>query len=239
MSDPHLGLLGLRADTRAVLAFYEAEATDGTITKKGSARQQFPLQFNPREYQVQAQAEWQTDSNNKGGVGQYKGTNPFTIGLEVFIDEPTRESMEAKCPKLVEQVDILLGSVHRFESSPLPPLLEFTWGPRSFQAVAKSVTAKYSMFSADGEPIRATCTLQLTVLPETWARQNPTSGTPRIDRAHRVVLGDSLASIAYEKYGDPTLWRAVALANGLDDPTRPPLGRYVVVPSRADAERMR
>ena len=106
-------------------------------------------------------------------------------------------------------------------------------------AIAQSVSAKYTMFANNGTPLRATCTLQLSVLPESWPRQNPTSGTPRIDRSHRVVLGDSLASIAYRKYGDPTLWRAIADANGIDDPTRLPLGEYLLVPARSDAERVR
>ena len=36
--------------------------------------------------------------------------------------------------------------------------------------------------------------------------------------SHQVVLGDSLASIANAEYGTPTLWRAIAAANELEDP---------------------
>ena len=35
-----------------------------------------------------------------------------------------------------------------------------------------------------------------------------------------VVAGDTLASIAYAEYGDPTMWRPLAAFNGIDDPLR-------------------
>jgi nucleoid-associated protein YgaU len=40
-----------------------------------------------------------------------------------------------------------------------------------------------------------------------------------------VVAGDSLASIAYREYGDPTMWRPLAAFNGIDDPLRAAAGR--------------
>ena len=48
--------------------------------------------------------------------------------------------------------------------------------------------------------------------------QNPTSGGYDATRAHTIVLGDSLASIANTEYGTPTVWRAIAIANRLEDP---------------------
>ena len=50
--------------------------------------------------------------------------------------------------------------------------------------------------------------------------QNPTTrGTAGL-RSHIVQDGDSLHSIAYESYGDPTRWRTIAEANEIDDPLR-------------------
>ena len=40
----------------------------------------------------------------------------------------------------------------------------------------------------------------------------------RCVRTHVVSDGDSLPSIAYAAYGDATQWRAIAEANGIDDP---------------------
>jgi nucleoid-associated protein YgaU len=64
---------------------------------------------------------------------------------------------------------------------------------------------------------------------EPW-RQNPTSGGRHVQRVHRVVSGDTLASVAYAEYGDPTQWRAVAAYNGIDDPMRVPMGTTLMLP---------
>jgi nucleoid-associated protein YgaU len=50
-------------------------------------------------------------------------------------------------------------------------------------------------------------------------------------KVHTVVAGDSLASVAWREYGDPTLWRAIAERNGIDDPMRLPAGKTLLVPA--------
>jgi nucleoid-associated protein YgaU len=50
--------------------------------------------------------------------------------------------------------------------------------------------------------------------------QNPTTRSDMRLRAHVVRDGDSLQSIAYQHYGDPTDWRRIADFNGIDDPLR-------------------
>ena len=46
-----------------------------------------------------------------------------------------------------------------------------------------------------------------------------------------LVEGDTLAGIAYREYGDPSLWRAVAAANGIDDPMHLRPGSSVLLPA--------
>ena len=49
---------------------------------------------------------------------------------------------------------------------------------------------------------------------------------------HRVVAGDSLQSLAWREYGNASAWRAIAEANGIDDPSRLPTGIELVLPGR-------
>jgi nucleoid-associated protein YgaU len=65
---------------------------------------------------------------------------------------------------------------------------------------------------------------------EPW-RQNPTSGGPAVRRSHRMIDGDTLASLAFAEYGDPTMWRAIAKYNRVDDPLRLPSGSVLVLPA--------
>ena len=53
-------------------------------------------------------------------------------------------------------------------------------------------------------------------------------------RVHTVVAGDTLASLAYREYGDPTLWRPLAAFNGIDDPLRLPPGATLLLPAVED-----
>lgn len=61
-------------------------------------------------------------------------------------------------------------------------------------------------------------------------RQNPTSGGDGPVATHRLVAGDSLASLAWHTYGDATCWRAIARANDVDDPDRIPVGTVLALP---------
>src|SRR5213076_1062588 len=95
-----------------------------------------------------------------------------------------------------------------------------------------SVSAKFTLFSSDGTPIRAVCSVTLEEMPgEEFRKQNPTSGSHEVQRVHRTIAGDSLASVAFDEYGDPNAWRPLAAFNGIDDPLRVPTGTMLLVPS--------
>jgi len=81
-------------------------------------------------------------------------------------------------------------------------------------------------------PLRAKAQLQLKQYqPEdSYGRQNPTSGTPRPHRVHRVQPGETLDRIAAKHYGDSTRWRALAEANGIADPLALRPGSLLAIP---------
>ena len=106
------------------------------------------------------------------------------------------------------------------------------WGEvTSFAAFVTSVQAKYTLFTAEGTPIRATCNVSIEEMPGDPRKQNPTSGGLALTSVRTVVAGDSLASIAYTEYGDPTMWRPLAAFNGIDDPLRLRLGTTLLLPA--------
>jgi nucleoid-associated protein YgaU len=51
---------------------------------------------------------------------------------------------------------------------------------------------------------------------------------------HKVIAGDSLASIAFREYGDPAKWRPLAAANNIDDPIRLCVGTTLIVPAAGE-----
>jgi nucleoid-associated protein YgaU len=110
--------------------------------------------------------------------------------------------------------------------------VRFQWGAvTGFPAHITSVTAKYTLFTPSGTPVRAVCTVQLAEMGGETGGQNPTSGALTSRTVRTFVDGDSLPSLAYREYGDPTRWRAIAEANGIDDPMRLAVGRTLLVPA--------
>ena len=111
----------------------------------------------------------------------------------------------------------------------------FRWGSLTrFLAYVSQVQAKYTMLTADGLPIRATCQVTLEELAGDAPKQNPTSGGLVPHRVHQVVQGDSLPAIAHREYGQPAMWRAVADLNRVDDPMRLRPGDRLLLPPLED-----
>jgi hypothetical protein len=123
--------------------------------------------------------------------------------------------------------------------TPQPPTITFMWGTGiMFTGFLSQVSAEYTMFSPEGSPLRATANISLQQVPDDPLPTNPSSGGISGRRSALVGDCDSLATVAYAEYGDPALWRAIASANGIEDPARIPVGTRLLVPPRTLAEQL-
>jgi len=100
-----------------------------------------------------------------------------------------------------------------------------------FRCIVESVKQKFTLFSPDGIPLRATLTVVLReykTLDEQLKHLNLTSP----DRTHSYVTqnGDTLARIAAQYYRGPGEWRSIADANGIEDPRRLAPGATLTIP---------
>lgn len=116
-------------------------------------------------------------------------------------------------------------------AQPRPPICQLRWGnPKEvfFQGVLKSVTQTFSRFLENGTPVRATLSCEF----EEWeASEHKQKQQNQIDDPIRVVRrGETLSSIAAEEYGDPSLWRVIAVANRMDNPRQLMAGQRLTVP---------
>jgi nucleoid-associated protein YgaU len=55
--------------------------------------------------------------------------------------------------------------------------------------------------------------------------------TADFTKSHTVVEGETLDALASVYYGDATLWRPIAIANGVFDPSRLAGGSRLLIPS--------
>jgi nucleoid-associated protein YgaU len=101
-----------------------------------------------------------------------------------------------------------------------------------FRCVLESVRQKFTMFSPDGVPLRATLTVALREY-KTLQNQLDELHLSSPDRTHVHVLqqGETLAAVSQRYYETPRDWRSVALQNGLVDARRLTAGSFLEVPA--------
>ncbi|AYG81842.1 hypothetical protein DWB77_04009 [Streptomyces hundungensis] len=225
--------------SRATLAIHQPPTDLGG--SMGGRIGEVKFQFNPSQVQLGRSANWITTpaiSYNRGAPPKFTGAMPASLQLEVFLDAsgtPSSNTVQSQVELLLSCCEVTSQSISA--KAPSPPWVEFSWGSFStvqFVAYVTSVNASYTLFSPNGMPLRATCTLALTEVASETKRQNPTSGALSARRVHRTVAGDTLASLAWREYGDATQWRTIAEANEIDDPMRLRPGTELLLPASSE-----
>jgi hypothetical protein len=200
--------------------------------------QQIPCLFNPSELALSQTNGWTSDAMPGKGVPtlRYTGASSGTLRLNLFFDTTdTGEAVTTYTSKLVGlmEVESSLPGSSTATNNARPPTVTFHWGDfHSFKSVVSSLDLTFEYFSSTGTPLRARAALSLTQYQEDLAfgPQNPTSGTPRPHRVHRVQPGETLDRITAAHLGDPTKWRLVAEANGIEDPLALRPGTLLAIP---------
>ena len=216
----------------------------GYSTTPGAITDEFEFDFNPTQLVLSRRALWKTTPTaavRDGALPEFMGPEPRSMEVDVFLDN----SHDPGGTDLLKKVELLFSCCEVTENSidanqPSTPWVVFQWGSFTtarFTAFVSSVTASYTLFSSTGVPIRARCKLSLNEIPTKTAGQNPTSGALTARRVHRVVAGDSLQSLAWREYGNANVWRAIAEANGIDDPARVRPGTELVLPAAEEVSR--
>lgn len=207
----------------------------GSTAKPGDLMHEIEFQFNPKELSLSKNAKWAREAQRnakKSGPPEFKGADPCKLTLEMFLD--ATDTMNDKVVKTVEQLFSCCVATEesRQQTKGSPPWVIFTWGSMvGFPAYVSSVTAKYTLFTPAGLPVRAVCTVNLEEISGEQGGQNPTSGALAARDSHVLVDGDSLHSLAFRAYGNADLWRLIAEANEIDDPMRLRPGGRVLVPA--------
>lgn len=227
---------------RANLAIHEPPTGDSTTP--GGLMRTFGFEFNPAQLTLTRRARWNATpvaAVREAAKPEFLGAEPREMTLEIFLDtsmKPGANTVLKKVESLLDCCEVTAKSLAA--DQPSPPWVVFEWGSFStarFTAYVASIEASYTLFSTTGVPIRATCQVSLVEIPGPTQGQNPTSGALTAQRVHRVVAGDSLQSLAWREYGSANAWRAIAEANGIDDPSRLPTGTQLMLPAAEEVAR--
>lgn len=199
------------------------------------------FQFNPKEYTITKAGGWErTDSQSakEAGPVQWKGPGARSMSIDIYLDHSDSDTAN-----VLEDTDLLFSCCTPTEKSvgagkPSGPFVLFGWGKQmSFTAIVKSVSVQFLMFRPNGDPYRAKATVSMEEVGVRTPAQNPTSGALAARRTHTLIDGETLAHVAAQEYRDPTVWRVLAEANGIDDPLRVRSGYQLLVPAAEEALR--
>ena len=214
--------------------------------------QDISFSYNPKEYKFGHEVQ----INESGGAAgatqrQVIGPKPRTFDFDLIFDKFELMAMGQlgdgsnlqKIAKKFEYLTTLQALTNPTTDTPKAlPVVQFAWGELLTEpALCHKADLKYTMFFPTGDPLRLVVGISISEIDtrppaETVPGTNPTSGSDRIRRTHTMLLGESLASVAYREYGDAGYWRAIASENELDDPLRVQPGTLLMLPSRADAQ---
>jgi hypothetical protein len=200
-----------------------------------------PCWFNPRQYAISKANHWHATPVVGASLPsiQFGGGLARELTLELLFDASDNVSSDVR--SVTDQLFLMMEVTEQASAAGAgrPPTVTFTWGPMvSFKAVARWLDVHYTLFRPDGTPIRASCALTLVQVEKADSRsgsgvapaQNPTTRASAKLGVHVLLDGDSLPSIAYAAYGDPTRWREIAQANAIDDPLVLVRGRALTIP---------
>lgn len=200
-------------------------------------------EFNPSTVKLAKSTSWQTPraKNAKDHPKpQFVGTGPQTLTINLLFNAFDRTGAPAATavPEAVKTLFEWTCPVKNPQDPlhPQPPVISFEWGANAMvTGFLQNVEIEYLLFNPAGVPVRATATVMIQTLPTEVQGTNPTSGGITGRRSVQTSQADSLASIAQREYGDAALWRAVAIANDVEDPGRVPPGTRLLLPPRAQA----
>jgi hypothetical protein len=188
----------------------------------------FDVLFNPEEYTLSKDNNFA--SHNVPGLSspilQFVHGNLRTLTMELFFDTTDAQRDVREQTEKVVKLSTIDSELHA------PPPVTISWGSLLFTGVLSSVNQTFSRFLADGRPVRARLDVTWSELidPEREARE-VNRQTADFSKLHVVSQGETLADVAALYYEDPSQWRAIALANGLDDPRADLFaGRQLAVP---------
>lgn len=196
--------------------------------------------FNPKEYTFAKQNSWNKANKTGENVSDLKfssgGSTKLTLQLffDTYADKKDVRKEHTSAIWELMMVDESLRDFAPRNGKGRPPMVRFQWGNTwSFDAVITSISQKFTLFLADGKPVRATLDVSFEQIKDEklYPRQNPTSGGVGGERAWTVRDGDTLAWIAYDQYGDASQWRRIADANRLNRVRRLTPGLVLVIPN--------
>lgn len=151
--------------TKAAAATNTGSIYIGSVDKPNIGVQ---AQYNPKELQVDQNIPWskknQANQANPTGLHlEFTGAEGRSMSVEMLFDGYEQKKSVSDSVDALYTMASVIDPTSPSEDLRRPHLCLATWGDtvKNFRCVIESLSIKYTMFSSDGVPLRATCTVKL------------------------------------------------------------------------------
>jgi len=209
------------------------------------------VQFNPTEFTLEKAAQLAeiTIPGLDSPLLQFVRGQNEKLSVELFFDT-TEQGTGAGATSVTTLTDKIYSLVKIEPAGHAPPICTFIWNAsfpgadlsssagnqrrNEFQCVVDSVRQKFTFFSPEGVPLRATLTLSLREYKTLDAQLKQLNlSSPDRSHSHVTERNDTVARLAGRYYHKPGEWRAIADANRLTSVRRLRPGTIQELPALA------
>jgi hypothetical protein len=207
------------------------ELEKATITPMGGG--DIKVLFNPTQYQLSKANQFAEVAvpGLEAPPLQFVRGNARTLSMQLFFDTYDPVDAELQGSDVRNFTSQITGLLKVDSDSHAPPICLFSWGKLKFIGVLEKADQRFTLFLPNGVPVRATVDVSFKEVGQAQADQARDRFSSDFAKRHVVRRGESLWSIAAERYGDPALWRPIAEENGLDNPLALEAGQVLVIPA--------
>lgn len=191
------------------------------------------LQFNPSGYSVEESNEFSEKKlmGLKGVIHQFTGSKKADLSLELMFDST---SLGGDVRDLIRPLDTIFEIDRELHA---PPPCRFLWGSFVYDGIVSALKKDFTFFYHDGIPARVK--LSVTLKPyksvEEMAMMLDLHSSD-ISKTRVMSEGDSIFLMAYREYKTSSSWRAIAEANGIDNPLDIAEGAHLLLPAKGKDE---
>jgi nucleoid-associated protein YgaU len=198
------------------------------VTIKPENGTQITALFNPTQYTIGKgnTIQKQPIPGLDSPIVQYVCGKERTLSMKLFFDTYEEQTdVTVRTDAVYKLLDIV-------KSTHAAPICDIRWGGFHFKGILENVSGEFTLFLANGTPVRANLTVNFVEWRDV---QSLVQVNPKESADHQknwwVKSGDRLDSIAGAEYENPAQWRKIADANNLEDPRQLEPGQHLVIPA--------
>jgi hypothetical protein len=219
------------------------------LDPQGRVVERMEVQFNPTELSIGKGvqiAEIGIPGIDSPILQFVRGQNE-KLTLDLFFDTTDDGGVGPGARSVTELTNKFYALVKMSGEEHAPPRCRFIWGEefpglinedgkvrgkrKAFDCIVENIQQKFTLFSSDGVPLRATLNITLReylTLEQQLSQLNLRSAD--CTRMHNVQRGETLPQIAYSAYRDAARWRLIAEANNILHPRDLEPGTVLILP---------